>query len=240
MQSAPLIRLEHVTRRFGDGRIVGLAGVDFALWKGETVALLGRSGSGKSTLINVMSGLLVPDSGRIEFDGRAIVRADEWARLRACKIGIIFQHYDLLPTLTAEENVEIPMFGVERSAAARQRRTRVVLDRLGLGDRANHLPAQLSGGERQRVAIARSLVNDPELVLADEPTGSLDTATGANVAELLLALARENGTTLFVATHDSELAGRLNRRLTIVDGRIVEPGPVPAGDPQREPAMSVT
>jgi len=169
-----LLRLERVGRTFRHGQVTALQEVSLAIACGEMLAVTGPSGSGKSTLLRVMGGLERPDAGRVLFEGRDLHRERRPAALRARGIGIVFQFFHLLPTLTAAENIEVPMFGVERSRARRAERVQALLDRMGLADRADHRPADLSGGECQRVAVARAIVNAPKLLLADEPTGNLD------------------------------------------------------------------
>ena len=183
---------------------------------------MGPSGSGKSTLLGLLAGLDSPTSGQVLLDGQDITRLseDEMALLRGRKIGFVFQSYHLIPTLTAEENVLLPMefAGQDRNGTARARE---LLDRVGLQDRHDHYPVQLSGGEQQRVALARAFALRPPILLADEPTGNLDTATGRVVLELLLALNREQGTTLVLVTHEQSLAECADRRILLRDGRIV-------------------
>jgi putative ABC transport system ATP-binding protein len=215
----PLIALQGIGRAFDDGTIVALKSVDLAIPAGDCVAILGPSGSGKSSIVNLMSGIDRPTAGRILWNGKPIASRREWARLRGSDIGIVFQEFNLLPTLTARENVEMALFG-RAGAAERRTRAQAALERVGLGHRLGHLPHAMSGGERQRVAIARSIVNAPRLLLADEPTGNLDSANAEVVADLLLGLQRDTGTTLVLVTHDERLAGRCKRIVRVRDGAI--------------------
>jgi putative ABC transport system ATP-binding protein len=198
-----------------------LKGVSFTIDRGEWIALTGPSGSGKSTLLGILAGLDSPTSGRILLEGTDVTRLGEraMARLRNEKIGVVFQSFNLISSLTAQENVEAPLY--VRSSGVRGRirdAAREVLGLVGLSDRLGHRPHQLSGGQQQRVAIARALVTRPALLIADEPTGNLDRATGTQVLALLAALRRELGFTVVVATHDPEVAARADRHLHIVDG----------------------
>jgi predicted ABC-type transport system involved in lysophospholipase L1 biosynthesis ATPase subunit len=199
-----------------------LRGVNLAVRRGEFVALRGASGAGKSTLLHLLAGLDAPDAGRIHFDGRDLTRLNEGqlARWRSACVGFIFQAYHLLPELDALENVCLPGRIGGRAADAVEARGRQLLQRVGLADRAEHKPGELSGGEQQRVAIARALINEPALLFADEPTGNLDSRTGAEIIDLLCALRAERQTTLVIATHDASVAARAPRVLELVDGRV--------------------
>jgi putative ABC transport system ATP-binding protein len=192
-----------------------------AIPRGRFVAIVGPSGSGKSTLLGLIAGLDAPSSGSVIIDDVDITRLDEdaLARLRGEKIGFVFQFFHLIPSLTAYENVAVPMEirGIAKSAA----HARELLQEVGLTDRAHHYPSQLSGGEQQRVAIARALANDPPIVLADEPTGNLDSTNGRHIMELLQSVHRTRNTTLVLVTHDAELAGMADTRITLRDGRVV-------------------
>jgi putative ABC transport system ATP-binding protein len=220
--AAPLVTLEKVSRAFDGGAVVALREVDLRIQAGECIAIVGRSGSGKSCLVNIMSGFDVPTSGRVSFAGRPVADAASWTRLRRSEIGIVFQEFHLFPTLTAIENVEMPMLSGQCPAAERRRRAGDLLGQFGLAARLDHLPHQLSGGERQRVAIARAVVNQPTLLLADEPTGNLDSASSTTVMELLFDIQRSRAMTLVVVTHDEALAAQAQRRIKLSDGRIVE------------------
>ena len=214
-----LVELNHVRREFDGGRIVALAGVSLAIDQGETLAIVGPSGSGKSTLLNLMCGLDHPSAGEIKFEGRPIKDRTEWRRIRARHVGIVFQSFCLLPELTARENVEVAIAGNVRDNE-RKARSLDLLNAVGLSGRADQRPPQLSGGERQRVAIARALINRPRLVLADEPTGNLDQATGRHVLDLLMNVVSSKGAALVMITHESAVASFCGRQITIVDGRI--------------------
>jgi predicted ABC-type transport system involved in lysophospholipase L1 biosynthesis ATPase subunit len=220
--SGPLIALRGVSRLYDGGAIAALQSVDLQITAGDCLAIVGASGSGKSSLVNLLCGIDHATSGTVLWEGRAVRTRGDWARLRRRDIGIVFQEFNLIPTLTALENVEIALFGRSLSAARRVTRAGVVLDRVGLEHRTYSLVTTLSGGERQRVAIARAIVNQPKLLLADEPTGNLDSASAANVADLLFRLRRDSGMTLVLVTHDDALAARCPRRVRIRDGLIVE------------------
>jgi putative ABC transport system ATP-binding protein len=219
--SSALVRLENVSREFDDGAVVALCDISFSTCAGDCVALLGKSGSGKSTLIHMLSGCDEATTGKVYWREEQVCDQRMWRRLRARHIGIVFQEFYLLPTLTAMENVELALMD-GRSSRERGRRAAELLARVGLEARMRHLPAALSGGERQRVAIARSLASTPALLLADEPTGNLDSATAASIMDLLLEIQQTHGMALVLATHDENLARRCRRRVTIRDGRIVE------------------
>ncbi len=222
LPTPPLIALAGASRAFDDGAIVALKSVDLAIGAGECVAILGPSGSGKSSIVNLLSGIDRPTGGRVLWSGKAISSRRAWARLRRSEIGIVFQEFNLLPTLTARENVEIALMGRGIEAEDRRALAETALARVGLTHRLGHLPHALSGGERQRVAIARSMVNAPRLLLADEPTGNLDSANAEIVADLLFDLQRDGGMTLVVVTHDEELAERCRRCVRMRDGKIVD------------------
>lgn len=199
--------------------------VNLSVPRGDFQALRGASGAGKSTLLHLLGGLDLPNQGEISFAGQNLARlsAGALARFRNLKIGLIFQAYHLLPELDALENVCLPARMARLDAAQAEANGRRLLERVGLAGRMEHLPAELSGGEQQRVAIARSLINSPELVLADEPTGNLDSHTGEEIIDLLCALRAERNTTLIIATHDARVAARAPRVIDLVDGQIQEP-----------------
>jgi putative ABC transport system ATP-binding protein len=219
-----MIRLEHVSRTVpsGAGPLTILQPTSFEIARGRAVAITGPSGSGKSTLLGLMAGLDTPTSGSIWLDGVEVTALGEerLARLRGEKIGIVFQFFYLLPSLTAYENVLVPM-EIAGAADAPARARRLLTD-VGLDGRGHHYPSQLSGGEQQRVAIARALANDPPLLLADEPTGNLDSTTGRQVIDLLVAVNRARGCTLVLVTHDPELAALADEIIALRDGRVVD------------------
>ena len=220
-----VIRVRGLSRelRLGKVSVHALRHVNMEIYAGEMVSIVGPSGSGKSTLLGLIGGLDSPSSGSVEIDGVDIthMNEDQLTTIRNEKIGFIFQFFNLIPTLTALENVALPIQFAHRPRYQPYQRARELLDLLGLGDRMNHRPAELSGGQQQRVAIARALANNPPLLLADEPTGNLDTASGHVVLEALRNAQREAGTTVVLVTHDPELAGITDRQLTLVDGEIV-------------------
>src|SRR5579872_7437455 len=220
------IRAVGVARAYGTpaAPVHALRGVSLEIRRGEKVALLGKSGSGKSTLLNVLGGLDRPTEGSVTVLGRDLGRltGDELARHRLSAVGMIFQSFNLIPSRTALENVELPMVFAGRSPRERREAARQALGAAGLGHRLHHRPSELSGGEHQRVAIARALVNRPEIVLADEPTGNLDSVTAGEVLDVLLAHLRASGATLVLVTHDEELARRIaDRILWLKDGRLL-------------------
>ncbi len=217
----PRLRARSLERSFriGGSQIPVLRGIDLDIVAGESVFLCGASGAGKTTLLYTLAGLETPESGTVEFEGQSLysLSGNALARLRNQHMGFVFQSYFLLPELTALENALIP--AMIRGTSAQVRATEL-LERVGLRDRMHHLPAELSGGEQQRVAIARSLINDPAILFADEPTGNLDSKNGEVIMALLLDLARDGGRTLVVVTHDEQLARRGDRTVRIVDGRL--------------------
>jgi putative ABC transport system ATP-binding protein len=200
-------------------------GVTLEIEAGEFVALEGPSGSGKTTLLQLLGALDRPSEGAVAFEGRdlATLRDHELAELRLGAFGFVFQQFNLIPTLSAVQNVEVALAPAGVRGSDLRERSEALLEEVGLAPRADHLPAQLSGGEQQRVAIARALATEPRVILADEPTGNLDTATGADIIELLAGLAAQHGATIVVATHDAELASRAPRRLAMRDGKILSP-----------------
>jgi putative ABC transport system ATP-binding protein len=217
---SPLIVADDVSKLYVDGNVLALDHVSVTIHRGQYVAIVGPSGSGKSTLLNILGGLDQPSSGRVLFDGREIVSSQALDELRARQIGYVFQSFYLLPTLTAIENVQLPMFETAWSARQRLDRAGQLLQIVGLEHRAHHLPTQLSVGERQRVAIARSLANEPKVLLADEPTGNLDSNTGEEILKLFAKLHQEHGMTLVVITHSRDVAERAERVIEVRDGRI--------------------
>jgi putative ABC transport system ATP-binding protein len=216
-----LLRTENLSRVYSDGSVTALVDVSIEIRRGEYVAIMGPSGSGKSTLLNLLGGLDKATSGEVYFQEQPLSRMSSIDDFRARQIGFVFQSFYLLPTLTAVENVQIPMFeGTGLVAKQREAKAYDLLEAVGMKHRATHLPMQLSVGERQRVAIARSLANDPPLLLADEPTGNLDSRSGADVLDLFDMLHRERGMTLVVITHSQEVADRAERTIWIRDGRV--------------------
>jgi putative ABC transport system ATP-binding protein len=213
-----------------------LKGIDFTVPQGQFVAVMGASGSGKSTLLGLLAGLDTPSAGDVRLNGTAIsyLPEDQLAQVRGKTIGFVFQSYQLIPTLTALENVLLPFELNSDSRESGLGRARELLVSVGLGDRMDHYPVQLSGGEQQRVALARAFILRPPIVLADEPTGNLDTTNGAHVLELLLNLNRSEGTTLVLVTHDPVLAGYADRRIVLRDGLVIadEMNPEPQGLPR--------
>ncbi len=230
--TAPMVTVTDVRRSFGTGEraVHALRGVSFTIGRGELTALKGRSGSGKTTLLNLVGGLDSPTGGTITLDGTDMGGLDEEGRLalRRDRLGFVFQSFGLLPVLTAAENVGIPMRLRKVPAAQREERARTLLALVGLADHANQRPGELSGGQQQRVAIARALANEPDLIIADEPTGQLDSETGRSIMELLRAVVRSEGVTVLVATHDPNLMELADRVVELRDGHIVE-------DPARAP-----
>jgi putative ABC transport system ATP-binding protein len=220
-----VLELEDVSKTYpGTRPVEALGGVRLAIEPGELLAITGPSGSGKSTLLHIMGTLDRPSAGVVQITGVDTRELSDRALsgLRAHRIGFVFQQFFLLEALTALENVAEALVYSGVPARLRERRARAVLERIGLAERLHHRPNTLSGGEQQRVAIARALVNEPAIVLADEPTGNLDTATGREIIELLAGLAAEHGSTVIVATHDADLAARAPRRLAMRDGRLVQ------------------
>lgn len=216
-----IVEAINLTRTYGDGEtIYALNDVNFRLAHGELVAVMGPSGSGKSTLLNVIGALDRPSSGKVLVDGQDVSKIRNKDRFRAKTVGFMFQLHNLLPTLTARENIEVPMMGY-LGRRVRRKRAGELLELVGLADRMNHLPNQLSGGERQRVAVARALANNPPLVLADEPTGSLDTVSGQELLKLLRDINQSQGTTFLVVTHDPAVARQTRRVLVMADGKII-------------------
>ena len=230
----PIILADALTKivRSGDAPLTILDDVSFVVEPGASIAIVGASGSGKTTLLGLLAGLDRPTSGEIRIDGAALSVLDEdaLAAMRQRLLGFVFQSFQLLPALTALENVMLPL--ELAGATDAQARAKTWLDRVGLGKRITHYPRQLSGGEQQRVAIARAFAGEPKLLMADEPTGNLDGATGVEVADLMFRLNREHGTTLVLVTHDLSLAARCGRRISLAAGRVVgdEHGPLSAFD----------
>ena len=221
-EKQPLIRCQHLERLYPDGHVAALVDVDLAIAAGEYVAIMGPSGSGKSTLLSLIGGLDKPSAGDIFFDGVSLAQPGAIDDIRISKIGFVFQAFHLLPTLSASENVQIPMFESALHARARRQRAVMLLAEVGMSHRLHHLPTQLSGGERQRVAIARALANDPRVLLADEPTGNLDTVTGDEILKVFARMHRERKLTILLVTHSAEIAGQALRLIRLRDGHVVE------------------
>lgn len=215
-----LIEVRNLKRSFDNGQVEALRGVNFTIQKGEFTAIVGPSGSGKSSLLQILGILDQPDEGELVFNGHSLNSYADKSAFRARFIGFIFQSFHLLPTLTALENVQLPMFEMDWPPHERVKKAKSLLESVGLQHRLHHLPKKLSGGERQRVAIARALANNPELLLADEPTGNLDSKNAAKMMQLLEEVHEKHGTTLIVVTHDLEVAGHADRVLRILDGKI--------------------
>jgi putative ABC transport system ATP-binding protein len=236
-----VIVAEGLTKVYGSGenRVEALAGASFRIEAGEWVAIVGRSGSGKSTLLNVIGLLDRPTAGRYVLNGREVsaLSGSALAKARSELIGFVFQSFNLLPRETALANVELPMIYAGVGGRERRQRAQEALERVGLADRAKHKPTELSGGQKQRVAIARALVNNPAIILADEPTGNLDSASGASILDLFGAL-NASGVTLIIVTHDPIVAGRAGRVIEIRDGRSYERQTVAAPRPADTPALA--
>jgi len=222
--SIPVIRMAgvHKTYAMGSVQVHALRGIDLLVEAGEFVAIMGSSGSGKSTLMNILGCLDVPDAGDYTLNGEDITRldADALAGIRNRAVGFVFQNFNLLARTSALDNVEMPLVYAGVSKEERHARAAAMLQRLGLGDRLHHLPSQLSGGQQQRVAVARALVTRPSLLLADEPTGNLDSATSGEILALLDELNRDEGLTIVLITHEPEVAAHARRQLTMRDGRL--------------------
>jgi putative ABC transport system ATP-binding protein len=224
-RDAPMVETRGLGRDYvaGSSVVHALSDVDLQVGRGELVAVRGRSGSGKTTLLSLIGGLDRPSSGHVLIDGRSVgdMGADDLVELRRRRIGFIFQAFGLLSILSAAENVEVPLRLVRAPAVERDERVRVLLELVGLGDRGRHRPHELSGGEQQRVAIARALANRPDVLLADEPTGQLDSATGRSIMSLLRSVVRSEGVTAIIATHDPMLIDLADRVVELKDGRLL-------------------
>jgi putative ABC transport system ATP-binding protein len=225
-QTGAVYELRGVSRTYtlGGAQVQAVRAVDLSLRAGQSVAIVGPSGSGKTTLLQLLGALDRPSEGELLFEGRDIgrLRDRELSELRLDVLGFVFQQFNLIPTLTAAQNVEIALAPTRTSREERRRRVLTLLASVGLAERADHVPGRLSGGEQQRVAIARALANDPHVLLADEPTGNLDSTTGAEIMDLLLSLSGDDkARTVVVVTHDAEVAGRAQRIVRMQDGRLV-------------------
>jgi len=240
--ATPLIRLRGITRVYGEGQaqVRALDGVDLDVEAGDFVAIMGPSGSGKSTVMNVIGCLDTPSAGQYLFRGVSVEKLtrDQRALLRRLYLGFVFQGFNLLARTSAQENVELPLLYRGESAQARHAAARATLESVGLGGREHHTPSELSGGQQQRVAIARAIVTDPEVLLADEPTGNLDTHRSREIMELIQGLNRERGLTVLMVTHEADMAAYAKRIVRFVDGRIASDvrNDSPAGAPAGETA----
>jgi putative ABC transport system ATP-binding protein len=220
--AAPIIEVRGLVKTFQEGLVRALDGADLTVHAGEFVAVVGPSGCGKSTLLHLIAALDRPDSGVVRVNGRDLAREPDLSRFRAREIGLVFQLDNLLPTLGASENVQVPMFEMPLSARQRRERAGQLLAQVGLSGKDRNRPAELSGGERQRVAIARALANDPPILLADEPTGRLDSASGRKVLDLLEELQRQRNLTVVLVSHETSVARRAQRIVRMLDGRVVD------------------
>jgi ABC-type lipoprotein export system ATPase subunit len=218
--SNALVEMIGVSRLYDAGCVCALDNVSLSVKRGEFLAVVGPSGSGKTTLLNLMSGLDKPTTGTVIFNGVAPAKAGDWSVLRALEIGFVFQSFQLLPAFTALENVQIPMFGTKRPLRERTQYARRLLDQVGLSSKVYRRPDELSSGEKQRVAIARSLANEPRILMADEPTGNLDSKNASAVMDLLVHLRQTHGLTLVVVTHNASVALHADRCVEFIDGRI--------------------
>jgi ABC-type lipoprotein export system ATPase subunit len=228
-----IIETQNLIKVYGNGdEVRALDGVDLTIERGEFVAVMGPSGSGKSTLLNMLGALDLPTEGKVLVNGQDLAKVRDLDTFRARTVGFVFQLHNLIPTLNARENVEVPMMGQSLGRAQRRKRSKELLDLVGLPDRMRHLPNQLSGGQRQRVAIARSLANEPAVVLADEPTGNLDSQSGGEIIGLMRRLNKELNMTFIIVTHDLAVARQTHRVLVMQDGHIV--GQHLVGDPYEE------
>jgi len=218
--TSPMLEARGLCKSYDEGRVEALRGLDLTIAAGEYIAITGPSGSGKSTLLHLLGGLDSPTSGEVFFKGARLGSAVDLDLFRSQSVGFIFQAFHLMPTLRAIENVQLPMLGCSRGGFDRAARAGELLEELGMGSRAWHYPNELSAGERQRVAIARALANGPEILLADEPTGNLDSVNSARTMEILTGIQRQKGMTLIVVTHEDEVAHSAARQIHIRDGRV--------------------
>lgn len=215
------IEIKNLIKKFDDGQIKALDGVDIQIEKGEFVAIMGPSGCGKSTLMNMVSALDKPSSGDVVIGGAKLSEFKDLSEFRAKKLGFIFQLHNLIPTLSAVENVQIPMFEEKMAPKEKYQKSKKLLELVGLGERIDNLPTKLSGGERQRVAAARALANDPEILIADEPTGALDSKKAKDLLDLLKKIHQEKGITIIMVTHDKDVALYADRIINMKDGKVL-------------------
>jgi ABC-type lipoprotein export system ATPase subunit len=219
-ESVPQLEVRNLRKSYDDGRIEALRGVDLTIQAGEYIAISGASGSGKSTLLQLLGGLDVPTSGEVLFENAILGTTINLDEYRAHRVGFVFQAFYLLPTLRAIENVQVPMMGVSSNSSSRADRAEALLRELGLEHRLTQYPNELSAGERQRVAIARALANNPSILLADEPTGNLDSVNSARIMEILTGIQKKRGMTLIIVTHENDIANAAPRHIRIRDGKV--------------------
>ena len=219
-----IVEIRDLYKSYEDGKIKALNGVNLTIEEGEFVSIIGPSGSGKSTLLNMLGALDVPDSGSIRVAGEDLVASKKLNEFRATSIGFVFQLHNLIPNISVRENIEIPMYTQGLSSGAMKNKALKLLDDVGLKDKADIMPNKLSGGERQRVAIARALANDPSIILADEPTGSLDSKTSTRILRQLIDLHEHKNVTLIIVTHDMDVAKLADRVIEVLDGEIISAG----------------
>ena len=219
-----IVDIKNLYKSYEDGKIKALNGVNLTIEKGEFVSIIGPSGSGKSTLLNMLGALDVPDSGEITVAGQNLISNKKLNEFRAEKIGFIFQLHNLIPNISVRQNIEIPMYTQGLSSSEMKSKALKLLGDVGLEDKADMLPNKLSGGERQRVAIARALANDPSIILADEPTGSLDSKTSTKILKQLINLHKDHNVTLIIVTHDMDVARLADRVIEVLDGEVISAG----------------